>query len=90
MHQRCSITAVIKAKLTQQFAAAKQEHFFTLFLDLKKACEYGVGPHALLLLCKFWAAQQLVARQCGFHGEISTQPLDWHKATLFLPRASKS
>ena len=30
--------------------------------------QYGIGPNALRLMKAFWDRQQVVAKQCGFHG----------------------
>ena len=75
-------TGVMEAKLSQQLAVLRQEPFYAIFLDLKKAYDaldrkrtlailegYGVGPNVIQLLRNFWEQQQVVAKQSGFFGE---------------------
>ena len=75
-------TAIIEAKLLQQWARLKQVPLYGIFLDLRKAYDtldreralgilegYGVGPRCLGLLRRFWAQQQVVAKQAGYYGD---------------------
>jgi hypothetical protein len=76
--KRGTSLAIFEAKLFQQLAKVAQVSIFEVFLDLKKAYDtvdrgrlleilrqYGVGACTLRLLCHYWDAQQLVARQAG-------------------------
>ena len=80
--KRGTSTAVIEAKLLQQWAMLKQVPLFGIFLDLRKAYDtldrdraldilaaYGVGPRCLRLLRQFWMQQQVVAKQSGYYGD---------------------
>ena len=75
-------TAIIEAKLAQQYAYRNQTPFYEIFIDLRKAfdtvdrdrCleilqEYGVGPKMLHLIKHFWDHAQLTCRASGYYGK---------------------
>ena len=91
-------TATTEVKLQMELAQIRQEPLFQVFLDLRKAYDtadrprmlailrgYGVGPHTLRLLENFWAQQQIVPRQSGFHGPVITASRGGTQGSLLFP-----
>jgi hypothetical protein len=75
-------TAILEAKLAQQFAHLEQEPFYWVFLDLKKAFNamdrercllilegYGAGPNMVWLIGNFWRDATMVCRASGNYGD---------------------
>ncbi len=80
-NRRGTGTAILEAKLAQQLAHLKQEPFYGVFLDLKKAVGamdrercllilegYGAGPNMVQLICNFWWDATMVCRALGNYG----------------------
>jgi hypothetical protein len=76
-------TAILKAKLAQQLAHLKQEPFYGVYLDLKKAFGamdrerclliqegYGAGPNMVQLICTFWGDATVVCCALGNYGGL--------------------
>jgi hypothetical protein len=76
-------TAVLEAKLAQQLAHLKQEPFYRVFLDLKKAFNamdrercllilegYGMGLNMVRLICTFWRHATMVCYVSGNYGGL--------------------
>jgi hypothetical protein len=74
-------TAILEAKLAQKLAHLKQEPFYGVFPDLKKAfnavdrerCllileEFGAGPNMVQLIRTFWRDATMVCRASGNYG----------------------
>ena len=72
-------TANLKAKLLQQLAAMREEVFYVILLDLRKAYDaldrsrcleilegYGVGPKSRRLLTRYWHRLTMVAQAGGY------------------------
>eukprot|EP00957_Ditylum_brightwellii_P061037 4633286-Ditylum_brightwellii.AAC.1 len=68
-------TAIIEAKLVQQLAYIKQQPWYVVFFDLRKAYDsvdrkrckdilvaYGVGPNTMRLIRYFWDHAEMVCR----------------------------
>ncbi len=74
-------TAILEAKLAQQLAHLKQEPFYRVFLDLKKAFNsmdrercllilegYGTGPNMVRLIHNFWRDATMFCHVSGNYG----------------------
>ncbi len=80
-NRRGTGTAILEAKLAQQLVYLKQEPFYELFLNLKRAFDamdrercllilegYGAGPNMVQLICNFWRDATMVCRTSGNYG----------------------
>jgi Reverse transcriptase (RNA-dependent DNA polymerase) len=96
--ERGTGTAIVEAKLQQEFANIRQEPLFQVYLNLKKAYDtldrpraletlknYGMGTRLRTLLHQYWQQQQIVARQSGFHGPAFIATRGGTQGGLFTP-----
>jgi len=75
-------TAMMEAKLAQQFAYLEQQAFYGVFVDFKKAYDamdrerciellkrYGVGPRILVMITFFWDHAMMACQANRNYGE---------------------
>ena len=82
VHRRGTSTAIIEAKLAQQYFHREQTPLYGIFIDLRKAFDaldrdrcleilekYGVGNNIVRLIKTFWDQAIMVCRASGYYGE---------------------
>ena len=82
VHRRGTSTAIIEAKLAQQYFHREQTPLYGIFIDLRKTFDaldrdrcleilekYGVGNNILRLIKTFWDQAVMVCRASGYYGD---------------------